>query len=197
MSEVLSSFLLRPGEPAPDFALPDPDGRIVTRTDAAGERGLLVVFACNHCPFVVHLAEALGDFAREISAQGVNTVAINSNDIDRYPQDGPEAMKVFAAERRWEFPYLIDESQEVAKAYGAACTPDFFLFDGAGHLFYAGQFDDSRPRSGQEAHGGDLREAVRRMLGSEAPLARPYPSSGCNIKWKPGPVLTGAWPAGA
>lgn len=190
MSEVLSSFFLKPGAPAPDFALPDADGEIVTRTDAAGERGLLVVFACNHCPFVIHLADALGDFAREITAQGVNTVAINSNDIEKYPRDGPEEMKVFAAKRRWEFPYLIDASQEVAKAYGAECTPDFFLFDGSGSLFYAGQFDDSRPRGGQQAHGGDLREAVRRMLGGEAPLARPYPSSGCNIKWKPAPVLT-------
>lgn len=186
MSEVLSSFLLKPGHSAPDFSLPDADGKIVARADAAGERGLLVVFACNHCPFVLHLADALGDFAREISAQGVNTVAINSNDIARYPQDAPAAMKAFAAERSWEFPYLFDESQETAKAYGATCTPDFFLFDGGGRLFYAGQFDDSRPRSGQEPHAGDLREAVRRMLAGEAPLARPYPSSGCNIKWKPG-----------
>jgi peroxiredoxin len=192
MSEVLSSFLLKPGAPAPDFSLPDADGKIVTRTDASGARGLLVVFACNHCPFVIHLADALGDFAREISVQGVNTLAINSNDIEKYPQDGPEEMKLFAAERHWEFPYLIDASQEVAKAYGAECTPDFFLFDGSGKLFYAGQFDDSRPRGGKQAHGGDLREAVRRMLVGETPLARPYPSSGCNIKWKPAPVLTGA-----
>jgi len=186
MSEVLSSFKLSPGDRAPDFSLPDADGKIVARADAAGERGLLVVFACNHCPFVIHLADALGDFAREISVQGVNTVAINSNDIGKYPQDGPELMKAFAAERLWEYPYLLDESQEVAKDYGAACTPDFFLFNEDGRLFYAGQFDDSRPRSGQESHGGDLREAVRRMLGGEGPLTRPYPSSGCNIKWKPG-----------
>lgn len=192
MSEVVSSFLLKPGAPAPDFSLPDADGEIMARADAAGERGLLVVFACNHCPFVVHLADALGDFAREISAQGVNTVAINSNDIEKYPQDGPAAMKLFAAERRWEFPYLIDESQDVAKAYGAACTPDFFLFDESGRLFYAGQFDDSRPRGGQQAHGGDLREAVRRMLGGETALARPYPSSGCNIKWKSAPAIAGS-----
>ncbi len=192
MSEVLSSFFLKPGAPAPEFSLPDVFGKIVTRTDAAGPRGLLVVFACNHCPFVIHLADALGDFAREVSAQGVKTVAINSNDLEKYPQDGPEPMQVFAAERRWEFPYLIDSSQEVAKAYGAECTPDFFLFDGSESLFYAGQFDDSRPRGGLQAHGGDLREAVRRMLAGEAPLARPYPSSGCNIKWKPASVLTGS-----
>lgn len=186
MSEVLSTFRLRPGDLAPEFSLPDADGNMVSRVVASGPKGLLVVFACNHCPFVRHLAAALGDMAREIADLGVNTVAINSNDAERYPQDDPDQMKVFAAEQRWEFPYLIDESQEVAKAYGAACTPDFFLFDLEGKLFYAGQFDDSRPRSGQEAHGGDLREAVRRLLEGEESLARPYPSSGCNIKWKPG-----------
>jgi peroxiredoxin len=186
MSEVLSTFQLRPGDAAPDFSLPDADGKLFSRADIAGKRGLLVVFACNHCPFVVHLADALGELAREIAGLGVGTVAINSNDLEKYPQDGPEPMKRFATERRWEFPYLIDESQEVAMAYGAACTPDFFLLTPEGNLSYAGQFDDSRPRSGQEAHGGDLREAVRRMLEGEEPLARPYPSSGCNIKWKPG-----------
>lgn len=186
MSETQSSFQLSPGEPAPDFSLPDADGRVVTRAEVAGQRGLLVVFACNHCPYVVHLADALGEFAREIAPQGVNTVAINSNDLERYPQDGPEPMKVFAAAWRWDFPYLLDESQEIAKAHGAVCTPDFFLFDADGKLAYVGQFDDSRPRSGIVPHAGDLREAVRRMLESEAPLVRPYPSSGCNIKWKPG-----------
>ncbi len=185
MSEVQSSFQLSPGDAAPDFSLPDADGKMLTRADAAGDGGLLVIFACNHCPFVVHLADAVGEFAREISAQGVNTVAINSNDLAKYPQDGPEPMTAFAAERGWDFPYLLDESQAVAKAHGAVCTPDFFLFDRMGKLFYAGQFDDSRPRSGLQPHGGDLREAVRRMLGGEQPLARPYPSSGCNIKWKP------------
>ncbi|RYD34183.1 MAG: thioredoxin family protein [Verrucomicrobiaceae bacterium] len=186
MSETLSSFQLKPGDTAPDFSLPDADGRLVTKSEVSGAKGLLVVFACNHCPFVVHLADSLGDFARDIAAQGVNTVAVNSNDLENYPQDGPEHMKEFAAERKWEFPYLLDESQEVARAYGAACTPDFFLFDAEGKLCYAGQYDDSRPRSGQEPNGGDLREAVRRLLDGEEPLARPYPSSGCNIKWKPG-----------
>ena len=186
MAEVLSSFQLSPGDAAPDFSLPDADGKAVSHKDVVGEGGLLVIFACNHCPFVVHLADAVGEFAREISAQGVNTVAINSNDLEKYPQDGPEPMKTLAAARGWDFPDLLDESQEVAKAHGAVCTPDFFLFRSDGRLFYAGQFDDSRPRSGRTPHGGDLREAVRRMLGGEEPLARPYPSSGCNIKWKPG-----------
>lgn len=186
MAETLSSFQMKPGDTAPDFNLPDPDGVLKSCSELTGANGLLVVFACNHCPFVVHLAAALGDFAREIAAEGVNTVAINSNDVERYPQDGPELMKDFARGQGWDFPYLLDESQEVARAYGAVCTPDFFLFDRDGKLAYAGQFDDSRPRSGQEPHGGDLREAVRRMLDGEAPLARPYPSSGCNIKWKSG-----------
>ncbi len=186
MSEVLSTFRLHPGDPAPGFSLPDADGKSVSYNDVAGAKGLLVVFACNHCPFVIHLADVLGEMARQLAGQGIHTVAINPNDTARYPQDGADHMKPFAAAHRWDFPYLIDESQEVAKAYGAACTPDFFLFDGGGKLFYAGQFDDSRPRGGLAPHGGDLREAVRRMLEGEQPLARPYPSSGCNIKWKPG-----------
>ncbi len=186
MSETLSSFQMSPGDAAPDFSLPDASGQIVSRESITGAGGLLVVFACNHCPFVVHLADSLGAVAKEIASEGVTTVAINSNDLARYPQDGPEPMKEFALAHGWNFPYLLDESQEVAQAYGAVCTPDFFLFDHAGRLFYSGQFDDSRPRSGHEAHGGDLLEAVRRMLDGETSLARPYPSSGCNIKWKPG-----------
>lgn len=185
MSEVLSSFRLHPGDSAPDFVLPDARGIMTSRAAAIGSRGLLVVFACNHCPFVIHLADALGELAREIAVSGVETVAVNSNDATRFPEDAPALMMEFAARHHWDFPYLVDESQEVAKAYGAACTPDFFLLDDGGRLFYTGQFDDSRPRSGQVAHGGDLREAVRRMLVGEQALARPYPSSGCNIKWKP------------
>lgn len=186
MAEVLSTFKLRPEDAAPDFSLPDAHGTLFTRAEVAGPHGLVVVFACNHCPYVIHLAAPLAEIAREFKGQGVHTVAINSNDITHYPQDGPEPMKQFAAEYHWDFPYLLDESQVIAKAYDAVCTPDFFLFDGDGKLFYAGQFDDSRPRSGIPAHGGDLQEAVRRMLSGEQPLARPYPSSGCSIKWKPG-----------
>ena len=159
---------------------------MLSRGEVAGPAGLLVVFACNHCPYVIHLADALGDLARDIAARGVHTVAINSNDTQNYPQDAAERMPAFAAKHRWEFPYLMDESQEVAMIYGAACTPDFFLLDSAGRLYYPGQFDDTRPHRGQPAHGGDLRDAVRRMLAGEEAPARFYPSSGCNIKWKPG-----------
>jgi peroxiredoxin len=186
MPEVLSTFRLQPGGQAPDFSLPDASGRQVTRVDATGPAGLLVVFACNHCPFVIHLAEALGELAREFAAQGVHTVAINPNDADKYPQDGAAHMPAFARQYRWDFPYLIDESQAVARAYGAACTPDFFLLDAAGRVTYMGQFDDTRPRSGMTPYGGDLREAVRRMIAGEQPLVSPYPSSGCSIKWKEG-----------
>jgi peroxiredoxin len=196
MPEVLSTFRLHPGDPAPDFSLPDASGRLFSRADANGPAGLLVVFACNHCPFVLHLADALGELAREISAQGVHTVAINPNDAQKYPQDAAEHMPAFARQYRWDFPYLIDESQEVARAYGAACTPDLFLLDAAGRIAYMGQFDDTRPRGGMAPHGGDLREAVRRMIEGEEPLARPYPSSGCSIKWKDG-NQPGWWNTGA
>ncbi|MBX3741949.1 MAG: thioredoxin family protein [Akkermansiaceae bacterium] len=199
MAEVLSTFQLKQGDKAPEFSLPDAWGKVVSQAEAAGDKGLLVIFACNHCPFVIHLADAVGSFAEEISADGVGTVAINSNDLANYPQDGPEFMKTFAPQHGWKFPYLLDESQEVARAYGAACTPDFFLFDGSGRLFYAGQFDDTRPKKGMQAHGGDLREAVRRMLAGESMMERPYPSSGCNIKWKEGtrPVWWNAGDGGA
>ncbi|BCU75964.1 thioredoxin family protein [Luteolibacter sp. LG18] len=186
MAEVLSTFLLKPGDRAPHFSLPTADGIVTNLDDVLGANGLLVVFACNHCPYVVHLADALGDFAREIESRGVGTVAIVSNDLEKYPQDGPEHMKEFAATHAWDFPYLIDADQKVARAYAAACTPDFFLFDADLNLTYAGQFDDSRPRGGLQPTGGDLGEAVRRMIAGEPPMIRPYPSSGCNIKWKPG-----------
>ena len=185
MAEVQSTFTLRPGDAAPEFQLPAPDGTVHDLHGVRGHDGLLVVFACNHCPFVVHLAEALGSLAAEIEAEGVNTIAISSNDIEKYPQDAPDKMLTFAAQHGWDFPYLFDESQDVAKAYGAACTPDFFLFDRELRLYYAGQFDSSRPKSGQLPTGDDLRAAVKSMLAGEEAPQRPFPSSGCNIKWKP------------
>ena len=184
MAEVSSTFELRYGDNAPGFELPDAWKKNHSLKDVAGASGTVVVFLCNHCPFVIHLAKQLGALAKEAAGVGVKTVAINSNDLEKYPQDGPEPMKDFAKESGWDFPYLLDRTQMTAKAYGAACTPDFFLFDGEGRLAYAGQFDDSRPGRGS-ATGDDLRAAIGKMLGGEVPK-KGLPSSGCNIKWKPG-----------
>ncbi len=167
----------------PAFHLPDAHGKMHFYADCIGDKGLLVVFACNHCPFVVHLARELGEKAREWGKRGVTTVAITSNDLENYPQDGPEPMIEFARDYQWEFPYLIDESQEVALSYGAACTPDFFLFDGKGQLFYAGQFDETRPSSGKAPTGKDLEAAVTALVAGE-PAPEGSPASGCSIKWK-------------
>jgi peroxiredoxin len=186
MAEVRSTFLLRPGMTIPGFTLPDPDGVPHTLRDIQGPRGTLVVFACNHCPYVIHLAGALGEIARNLRTDGIHTVAINSNDFHAYPADAPAAMRDFQSKHRWDFPYLVDESQETARTFGAACTPDFFLFDESGALHYTGQIDETRPRSETPAHGADLIQAAKCMLAGEPAANRQYPSSGCNIKWKPG-----------
>ena len=186
MAETFSTFSLKPGDAAPEFALGTAEGSRYSSGEVAGKNGLLVVFACNHCPYVIHLARELGEVARELKSEGVGVVAISSNDIEKYPQDAPEKMASFAAEQGWDFPYLFDADQSVAKAYGAACTPDFFLFDGGLKLFYAGQFDDSRPKNGSKPDGKDLRGAVKAMLAGEAAPQNPRPASGCNIKWIPG-----------
>jgi peroxiredoxin len=183
MAEVQSTFRLRPGEHAPDFTLPDPAGTSRNLASVAGPRGLLVAFTCNHCPFVVHLADALGRFAKEIAALGVGTVAINPNDIARYPADAPEHMPTFAKRHGWDFPYLFDETQQTARAYDAACTPDFYLFDENLCLYYAGQFDATRPGRGTPV-GHDMRMAVSAMLDGMIPSEKWYPSSGCSIKWR-------------
>lgn len=186
MAEVPSTFQLAPGEAAPDFTLPDAAGRERSlRELAEGRRGLLVAFVCNHCPFVVHLADAMGRFADEIATKGVATVAIASNDVERYPADAPEHMASFAEAHGWRFPYLHDATQKVAHAYAAACTPDFYLFDGDLKLVYAGQFDDSRPGRG-EPTASHLAAAVENLLAGRATPTPWYPSSGCNIKWRPG-----------
>jgi peroxiredoxin len=186
MAEVPSTRVLPIGSRAPEFDLADAHGQRFGLDDVRGPQGLLVMFVCNHCPFVVHLAPALAEFAREIEGQGIGVVAINSNDVERYPADAPEKMQEFAKREGWNFPYLFDADQSVAHAYVAACTPDFYLFDGELKLTYCGQFDDSRPGNGRPVTGKDLREAVRALLAGEAPLAVQRPSSGCNIKWKPG-----------
>lgn len=186
MAEVQSTFRLKPGDLAPSFDLPDPQRTVHSWSNLQGEEGTLVVFACNHCPYVVHLAEPVGTLAAEIAGKGIKTVAIMPNDVENYPDDHPDKMGGFASESGWEFPYLYDESQEVAKAWGAACTPDFFLLDAAGRLFYTGQFDSSRPKNDSEVTGADLRQAIDALLRGESPAGNPFPSSGCNIKWKAG-----------
>ena len=145
MAEVPSTRTLSPGTTAPPFTLPDPSGKQVSLTDARGTQGLVVAFVCNHCPFVVHLAKAVGVLADESIARGMGFTAINSNDARRYPADAPDKMPAFGQASGWHFPYLIDADQEVARAYDAACTPDFYVFDQDLRLTYCGQFDSSRP----------------------------------------------------
>ena len=180
------STMVALGTRAPDFSLPDPAGREWALADVGGEGGLLVAFICNHCPFVKHLRHELAEFGRAYQARGLGLVGINSNDVTTHPADAPERMAEEIDEVGYTFPYLFDESQEVARAYGAACTPDFFLYDRDGRLAYRGQFDGSRPGSGAPVTGEDLRAAADAVLEGRAPRADQQASVGCNIKWKPG-----------
>lgn len=186
MAEVPSTRTLALGAKAPDFKLTDPSGKVFTLEDVRGKTGLVVAFVCNHCPFVVHLARQFAVSAGVAQKLGFGVVAINSNDVERYPQDGPELMAKFASENAWTFPYLWDEDQSVAKAYFAACTPDFYVFNEDLRLTYCGQFDESRPRNGKPVTGRDLRRALDAVIFGLEPIAPQMPSSGCNIKWKPG-----------
>ena len=179
-----ASTMLPLGTTAPDFSLINVNGQTVSRTDFQDAKGLLVIFMCNHCPFVIHLADQLAQFARDYHDAGLAIVAISSNDVSNHPQDSPEQMVHEAEQRGYIFPYLYDEEQEVAKAYHAACTPDFFLFDGNHQLVYRGQFDSSRPDSGIPVTGEDLRQAVVAMLAGQPVSEDQKPSLGCNIKWK-------------
>ena len=180
------STMLELGTPAPAFRLPDCDGREHALEDFASASALLVVFMCEHCPFVRHVRAELAAFAREYAARGLAVVAINSNDLVAYPQDGPDAMRRESRELGYVFPYLIDATQDVAKAYRAACTPDFFLFDGTRRLYYRGQFDGSRPGNGVAVTGSDLRGAADALLAGQPAPPEQRPSLGCNIKWKAG-----------
>lgn len=184
MAETPSSRILPISSHAPEFELPDAHGRMHALDDVRGPRGLMVMFVCNHCPFVVHLASALAGFAKELEGQGICVVAINSNDIARYPADAPDRMIEFASAHGWDFPYLVDADQSVARAYSAACTPDFYLFDGELKLTYCGQYDSSRPNNKEPVNGADMHEAVRRMLADEPPMEIQRSSTGCGIKWK-------------
>lgn len=182
-----ASTMLPLGIKAPDFALPNVDGKTVSLSDLAGGKGLVVMFICNHCPFVKHLRAALAEFGREVQSTGLKIVAISSNDATAYPHDSPARMAEEAQSAGYTFPYLYDESQSVAKAYKAACTPDFYLFNADQALVYRGQFDDSRPGNGKPVTGADLRGAVAALLAGKAPLETQRPSIGCNIKWKDAP----------
>lgn len=177
------STMLPLGTHAPDFSLPDTDGSTVSRDDFVGKRGLLVIFLCNHCPYVKHVADGLKQLADDYLPKGIAVVGVSSNDAASYPDDSPEKMKQEKLARGYAFPYLFDETQEVARAYHAACTPDFFLFDGSHRLVYRGQMDDSRPSNGRPVTGTDLREAIDRLLADKPPLEHQTPSLGCNIKW--------------
>lgn len=173
------------GTAAPDFNLPDTvSGKNISFNDVATDKGTLVMFICNHCPYVIHVNDELVRVANEYAEKGIGFVAISSNDVENYPADSPDKMKALAAEVGYPFPYLYDESQDVAKAYDAACTPDFYLFDGEKKLAYRGRLDDSRPGTDSPLTGKDLRAALDTVLeGGEVPATQ-YPSMGCNIKWK-------------
>lgn len=183
---AVTSTMLPLGTRAPDFSLPDTEGNVVTLDDFRGAKALLVIFLCNHCPYVKHLRGGIAEVARRYGAQGVAVVGINANDAERYPSDSPEAMRREKEEAGYPFPYLYDATQEVAKAYRAACTPDFFLFDAEHRLVYRGQFDDSRPRNGRPVTGKDLRAALDALLEDRPVPAEQTPSIGCNVKWRPG-----------
>jgi len=180
------STMLALGTPAPDFSLPDTNGNIVSLSDFAQCEALLVMFICNHCPFVIHVREQLAQLGRDYQAKGVGIVAINSNDVANYPADSPEKMKQDAANAGYTFPYLYDETQGVAKAYRAACTPDFYVFGPGRRLAYRGQLDESRPNSGIPVTGKDLRAALDAVLDGRDVADDQLPSMGCNIKWRAG-----------
>ena len=196
------STMLALGTTAPDFDLPDVvSGKRVSLESFAGKKGLLVMFICRHCPYVQHVKLELGRLGKDYAPGGVSgaasasgshtareigIVAVSSNDVQNYPDDSPEKLKAMAQELGFTFPFCYDQSQEAARAYSAACTPDFFLFDGGRRLVYRGQLDDSRPGNGKPLTGRDLRAALDAVLAGRAPSADQKPSIGCNIKWKPG-----------
>jgi len=173
------------GTKAPDFRLPDPSGKMVSLSDFKDAPALAVIFMCNHCPYVKHIRAGLAQFARDYAGRHVAVVGISSNDVDNYPADSPAAMAKEAKSAGYIFPYLYDETQEVAKAYRAACTPDLYLFDQDQRLAYRGQFDDSRPGNNIPVTGKDLRAALEAVLSGKAISPNQKASIGCNIKWKP------------
>jgi peroxiredoxin len=179
------STMLELGTPLPAFRLPNFNGDYTSSDEFKGSP-VLVMFICNHCPFVKHVAGTLSELAKTYQSKGVGVVAINSNDVSVYPADSPENMAAFVAQHHFSFPYLFDETQQVARAYRAACTPDFYLFDSSHRLVYRGQMDDSRPSNGIPVTGRDLTDAVEKLLAGDPVSPEQMPSLGCNIKWKPG-----------
>jgi peroxiredoxin len=183
---VTPSTMRALGSRAPYFQLPDTAGCQVSLDDFRDQRALLVVFMCNHCPYVKHILSHFLKMVREYQNRGLGVVGISANDVESYPEDGPEHMRRVADELEFPFPYLYDESQQVAKTYGAACTPDFFLFDGERKLVYRGQYDSSRPGNDVPMSGKDLKAAIDAVLAGKPVSTEQRPSLGCNIKWKPG-----------
>ena len=179
-----ASTMLPLGTQAPHFQLPDPHRKQISPDDFQGAPALLVAFICNHCPYVKHIRSGFAKLAAEYQARGVAVIAISSNDVENFPEDSPEKMAEEIVQAGYTFPYLYDESQEVARAYRAACTPDFFLFDRNRRLAYRGQFDDSRPKDGLPVTGADLRAALDAVLAGRPVPDDQKPSVGCNIKWK-------------
>lgn len=180
------STMLELGSTAPDFSLPSADGQLYNLMERNLDKGLLVIFMCNHCPYVIHIREELVFRIRQYQVQGIETVAINSNDFSQYPDDNPERMLQIAETFEFSFPYLIDEDQQIAKAYKAACTPDIFLFNAEKKLVYRGQFDGARPGNNTPVTGEDLTKAVSQLVAGESITVEQKPSMGCNIKWKKG-----------
>ncbi|PBJ06081.1 thioredoxin family protein [Flavobacterium sp. ACN6] len=179
------STMLPLGTMAPDFYLKDTNSNdTFSFEDLKGSKGTLVMFICNHCPFVLHVINEIVMIANDYRVQGIGVIAISSNDIVKYPEDAPELMTAFAMHHKIDFPYLYDESQETAKAYDAACTPDFYLFDNQDKLFYRGQLDDSRPANGIPLSGSDLRGAIDALIYNRSLKEPQVPSLGCGIKWK-------------
>jgi len=183
---LTASTMLELGTPCPAFRLPEPSGASHSPEDYVGAPALLIMFICNHCPYVVHVREELARLGRDCEAWGIPMLAISSNDVEAYPADGPDRMTEEKAANGWSFPYLFDEDQQVAKAFHAACTPEAYLFDADRHLVYRGQLDDSRPGSQIPVTGKDLRAAIEATLAGRPVSADQTPSMGCNIKWKPG-----------
>ena len=181
------STMLELGTKAPDFNLADPNGKQYELAKQNIDKGLLVIFMCNHCPYVIHIRSELAAKIKRYQQQGIEVVAINSNDFHQYPDDSPEKMAELVNELNFSFPYLVDADQEVAKAYRAACTPDLFLFDGDKKLVYRGQFDSARPGNNEPITGKDLSDAIAKLVaGEKISESNQKPSMGCNIKWKGG-----------